>query len=72
MPRSGWRSLVRTNDGGSSKGVGILEFLGSFACMLPVRYIHDLQTIARSGAFFFAELIVATIWAIPMGIAPDY
>jgi MFS family permease len=36
--------------------------------------IHDL-TIAIIGlslAFFFAELIVAPIWSIPMDIAPRY
>jgi hypothetical protein len=33
-------------DGRTSRtGVIILGFLASFACMLPVLYIHDLQTI---------------------------
>ena len=28
--------------------------------------------ICLSVAFFFAELIVAPIWAVPMDIAPEY
>ncbi len=42
--------------------------------MLPIVFIHDLTTVAicLSLAFFFAELIVAPIWAIPMDIAPQY
>ncbi|HEY7244645.1 MAG TPA: MFS transporter [Xanthobacteraceae bacterium] len=49
-------------------------FLGSFLFMLPVLFIHDLVVIALclSAAFFFAELIVAPIWAVPMDIAPRY
>jgi MFS family permease len=42
--------------------------------LLPVMLVHDLTvaTIGLSLAFFFAELIVAPIWAIPMDIAPRY
>src|SRR5262249_51224294 len=49
-------------------------FVGSFAFMMPVLLVHDLVTIAicLSAAFFFAELIVAPIWAVPMDIAPRY
>jgi MFS family permease len=49
-------------------------FVGSFIFMLPVLFIHDLVVIAicLSAAFFFAELIVAPIWAVPMDIAPHY
>jgi MFS family permease len=37
-------------------------------------FVHDLTTVAicLSAAFFFAELIVAPIWAIPMDITPEY
>jgi MFS family permease len=37
-------------------------------------FIHDLLTVAicLSMAFFFAELIVAPIWAMPMDITPEY
>ncbi len=49
-------------------------FLGSFIFMLPIMFVHDLTTVAicLSLAFFFAELIVAPIWAMPMDIAPEY
>jgi MFS family permease len=52
----------------------VVGFLGSFVFMLPVLYVRDLATIAvcLSLAFFFAELIVAPIWAVPMDIAPEY
>ena len=52
----------------------VIGFLGSFVFMLPVLLIHDLFVIAAclSLAFFFAELIVAPIWAVPMDIAPRY
>ena len=52
----------------------VVGFLGSFCFMLPIVFIHDLLTVAicLSMAFFFAELIVAPIWAIPMDITPEY
>jgi MFS family permease len=55
-------------------GVIVLGFLGSFACMLPILFIRDLVPVAicLAAAFFFAELIVAPIWSVPMDIAPDH
>ena len=52
----------------------VVGFLGAFLCMLPVLFVKDLLTITLclSGAFFFAELIVAPIWAVPMDIAPQH
>ena len=52
----------------------VVGFLGSFCFMLPIVFVHDLLTVAicLSMAFFFAELIVAPIWAIPMDITPEY
>ncbi|MHB2205406.1 MFS transporter [Methylobacterium sp. CM6257] len=69
------RILRRT--GSASKGrvrVIVVGFLGAFLFMLPVLFVKDLVTITLclSGAFFFAELIVAPIWAVPMDIAPQY
>ena len=42
--------------------------------MIPVVLTSDLvvATICLSLAFFFAELIVAPIWALAMDIAPNY
>ncbi|HEY5225191.1 MAG TPA: MFS transporter, partial [Methylovirgula sp.] len=53
----------------------VTGFLGAFCCMLPILFFaKDLITIALclSGAFFFAELIVGPIWAVPMDIAPEH
>lgn len=69
------RILRRTGDVGKARiSVIVVGFLGSFCFMLPIVFIHDLLTVAicLSMAFFFAELIVAPIWAIPMDITPEY
>ena len=52
----------------------VTGFLGAFVFLVPVVLIHDLRiaAIGLSLAFFFAELIVAPIWSIPMDIAPRY
>jgi MFS family permease len=52
----------------------ILGFLGGFVFLVPVVLIHSLSlaAICLSLAFFFAELIVAPIWSVPMDIAPRY
>lgn len=69
------RILKKTGDVGKARiSVIVLGFLGSFCFMLPIMFVHDLTIVAicLSLAFFFAELIVAPIWAIPMDIAPEY
>lgn len=69
------RILRKTGDVSKARvSVIVVGFLGSFCCMLPILFIHDLTVVAicLSLAFFFAELIVAPIWAIPMDIAPEY
>lgn len=69
------RILRRTGDVRKARiSVIVVGFLGSFCFMLPIVFVHDLTTVAicLSLAFFFAELIVAPIWAIPMDIAPQY
>jgi MFS family permease len=56
------------------RSVIVAGFLGAFLFLLPVVLIHNL-TVAAAGltlAFFFAELIVAPIWSVPMDIAPRY
>jgi MFS family permease len=56
------------------QAVIVAGFLGAFVFLIPVVLIHDLTiaTIGLSLAFFFAEMIVAPIWSIPMDIAPRY
>jgi cyanate permease len=48
--------------------------LGGFLLLIPVMLIDDVNIAAVSlaAAFFFVELIVAPIWAVPMDIAPKY
>ncbi|KAA0113800.1 MFS transporter [Methylobacterium sp. P1-11] len=69
------RILRRTGDVARARvSVIVVGFLGAFAFMLPVLFTTNLLiiTLCLSGAFFFAELIVAPIWAVPMDIAPQY
>jgi len=56
------------------RSVIIVGFVGAGIFMVPVVLVHDLaiSTICLSLAFFFAELIVGPIWAVPMDIAPRY
>jgi MFS family permease len=44
------------------------------AFTMPVLFSRDLVTvtICLSGAFFFLELVIGPIWAVPMDIAPKY
>jgi MFS family permease len=52
----------------------VAGFLGAFVFLIPAILTHDVNAAAvfLSLAFFFAELIVGPIWAIPMDIAPRY
>ena len=49
-------------------------FLASLVCVLPIFLTHDLTIIVISlaAAFFFAEIVIGPMWAIPMDIAPKY
>jgi MFS family permease len=54
--------------------VVVCGFLCSFVSLLPIFVTRDLTVIALSlgAAFFFAELVIGPMWAIPMDIAPRY
>jgi MFS family permease len=56
------------------RDVVVCGFLGSFVCLLPVFFTHDLTAIVAclGLAFFFAEIVIGPMWAIPMDIAPGY
>jgi MFS family permease len=56
------------------RSVIIAGFLGALIFMMPVILVHNLAlaAVSLSLAFFFAELIVAPIWSVPMDIAPRY
>jgi len=69
------RILRRTGDLRlARRNVVVGGFVGSFLCLLPVFATHDLTVIVLSlaGAFFFAEIVIGPMWAIPMDIAPKY
>jgi len=52
----------------------IVGFVCSGLCLLPMFATRDLTVIVLSLAagFFFAELVIGPIWAIPMDIAPQF
>lgn len=56
------------------RSVIVAGFTGAFVFLCPVVLFHDLAitTVCLSLAFFFAELVVGPIWAVPMDIAPRY
>jgi MFS family permease len=56
------------------RAVLILGFVGGAIFMLPLIYVPTLMMAALclGASFFFVELIVAPIWAVPMDIAPRY
>ena len=67
--------LRRTGDIGRARVAVIATgFLGSFCCMLPIVFVHDIVVVSvcLSLAFFFSELIVGPIWAVPMDITPEF
>ena len=62
-------SLVRAR-----RDLVIAGMLGSLACSAPILFITDpaMAALSLGGAFFFAELTIGPMWAIPMDIAPAY
>jgi MFS family permease len=48
--------------------------LAALASLLPILLVHDstVAAVALSSGFFFAELTIGPMWAIPMDIAPKY
>jgi len=55
-------------------GVVIFGFLGALASLFPILFTHDIKlvTICLAAGFFFAELVIGPMWAVPMDIAPRY
>lgn len=56
------------------RAVVLLAFLGTIAALVPVVYLRGLVpvTICLSLGFFFLELAIGPMWAIPMDIAPKF
>ena len=55
-------------------GVVIFGFLGALASLFPILFTHDIKlvTLCLAAGFFFAELVIGPMWAVPMDIAPRY
>jgi MFS family permease len=55
-------------------GITFVGFTGALMWLAPVMYIDDmvLMAICLGGGFFFAEMVIGPMWAIPMDIAPKY
>jgi MFS family permease len=69
------RILKRTGDRRKARCYFVVAaFCGSFLSLLPIFVVRDLNLVVLSlgGAFFFAELVIGPMWAIPMDIAPRY
>jgi nitrate/nitrite transporter NarK len=71
---SDWILLRTGNLALARRSVIMLGFVGAAVFTVPVILVHDLTiaALSLSLAFFFAELIVGPIWAVPMDIAPRY
>jgi MFS family permease len=54
--------------------VTVLGFAGALASLFPILFTRDITLVALclSGGFFFAELVIGPMWAVPMDIAPKY
>jgi MFS family permease len=67
--------LRRTGDFNKARrNLVVISFLCSLACMIPILFCHNLTwaSIYLSLGFFFSELTVGPMWAIPMDIAPRF
>ena len=56
------------------RSVVLLAYVGTIAALIPVVYLRGLipVTICLSIGFFFLELAIGPMWAIPMDIAPKF
>src|SRR6185503_15657503 len=54
--------------------IAFVGFTGALIWLIPVMYINDmmLMAVCLAGGFFFAEMVIGPMWAIPMDIAPKY
>ncbi len=48
--------------------------LAAAGCLVPVLFVRELVPVALclSGGFFFLEMVIGPIWAVPMDIASQY
>jgi ACS family glucarate transporter-like MFS transporter len=67
LHRTGSRTIARRN-------LVVFGMLGAMLSLLPLLFTQDLVVAAGclSLGFFFAELTIGPMWAIPMDIAPQF
>lgn len=67
LHRTGNRLVARRN-------LVVAGMLGAMLSLLPLLFVQDLVVAAAclSLGFFFAELTIGPMWAIPMDIAPQF
>jgi MFS family permease len=55
-------------------GTAVFGFVGALIVLLPILYAQDKFLVAAclSAGFFFSEMVIGPMWAIPMDIAPKY
>ncbi|MDB6052433.1 MAG: Permease of the major facilitator superfamily [Pseudomonas sp.] len=67
--------LIKTGSLKKSRSwmVAVCMFL-TLACLLPVMFNHNMyiSMACLAGGFFFAEMMIGPMWAIPMDIAPEF
>jgi len=67
LHRTGRRDIARRN-------LVVLGLLGAMLSLIPLMLTQNAVTaaVSLSLGFFFAELTIGPMWAIPMDIAPRY
>ncbi len=67
LKRTGSRKVARRN-------LVVVGMLGAMLSLLPLLFMQDLlvAAVSLSLGFFFAELTIGPMWAIPMDITPQY
>ncbi|HZP92127.1 MAG TPA: MFS transporter [Burkholderiales bacterium] len=67
LRRTGRREVARRN-------LVVIGMSGAVLALLPVPFVQDFAAAAfcLSLGFFFAELTIGPMWAIPMDVAPRY
>ena len=55
-------------------GAAVFGFVGALLSLMPILQLSDkvLVAVCLSAGFFFAEMVIGPMWAIPMDIAPKY
>ena len=67
LRRTGSLTVARRN-------LVVFGMAGSLLCSIPILFTGDatIAALCLSGTFFFSELTIGPIWAIPLDVAPRY